>query len=105
MEKEKENEVHIKEKELEKVDEEIARIREDRERILEETKKLKLERKEVERKSNLRWSRKPLFIQTIIAGVVAGGLVVGFLLDHFIKVIDLISAGQFPAACCGVVHC
>ena len=77
----------IKEKELKRVDAEIARIKE-------EKRKLGLESEELERKSNLRWYNKPLFIQAIIAGVIAGALIGGFLLDHFLNVTELIKTEQ-----------
>ncbi len=65
---------HIKEKELERFNAEIARIEEER-------KKLELERKELERKSHLHWYKKPLFIQAIIAGVVAVPLIWFYVKD------------------------
>ncbi len=64
----------IKEKELKKVDAEIARIEEER-------KKFKFERNELERKSNLHWYKRPLFIQAIIAGIVAVPLIWFYVKD------------------------
>ncbi len=64
----------IKEKELERFNAEIARIEEER-------RKLELERKELERKSHLHWYKKPLFIQAIIAGIVAVPLIWFYVKD------------------------
>ncbi len=78
----------IKEKELKKVNAEIDRIKQ-------ESEKFKLENVELKRKSC--WYLNPLFIKTIqalIGGLVAGGLIAGFTLDHFIGVTDLIEERQ-----------
>ncbi len=64
----------IKENELKKVDVEIARIEEER-------RKLELERKELERKHHLHWYKKPLFLQAIIAGIIAVPLIWFYITD------------------------
>ncbi|MCP4367015.1 MAG: DUF1566 domain-containing protein [Deltaproteobacteria bacterium] len=78
----------IKEKELKKVNAEIDRIKQ-------ESEKFKLESEELKRKSY--WHLNPLFIKTIqalIGGLIAGGLIAGFTLDHFIGVTELIGERQ-----------
>lgn len=57
-----------------KLQAEIARSEEER-------KKIELERKELERKSKLHWWRKPLFIQAIIAGIIAVPLIWFYVKD------------------------
>ncbi|MHC4268123.1 MAG: Lcl C-terminal domain-containing protein [Planctomycetota bacterium] len=86
--KDKKNiEERIKEKELKKVDAEIARIEEER-------KKFEIESKELVRKFNLPLYKKPWFIQAFFGGLVAGALIAGFMLDHFLKVTELIKKEQ-----------
>ncbi len=78
---------HIKEKELKRIDADIAKIEEER-------NKLEIESKELVRKFNLPLYKKPWFIQAFFGGLVAGALIAGFMLDHFLKVTDLIKKEQ-----------
>jgi hypothetical protein len=78
---------HIKEKELKRIDADIAKIEAERQKV-------EIESKELVRKFNLPFYKRPWFFQTIIGGIVVGGLFVGFMLDHFLKVIVLIEKEQ-----------
>ena len=86
--KDKKNiEDHIKEKELKRIDADIAKIEAERQKI-------EIESKELVRKFDLPLYKKPWFIQAFFGGLVAGALIAGFMLDHFLKVTELIKKEQ-----------
>ena len=82
-------ESEIKKAELERIRAETRRINADREKIDHEKYGLVHER-------NQRWwnIRASGLIQSVVGGIVAGALVAGFGLDHFLKVADLNEKSQ-----------
>ena len=83
------HEEELRNAELRKVNAEIARLESDRDKI--ELEKGVL----VARNSQKWWNiRASGLIQAVIGGIVAGALVAGFALDHFLKISDLNEKSQ-----------
>lgn len=79
----------LKNAELRKIHAEIARLQSDRDKI-------ELEKGELVVRSKQKWwnIRASGLIQAVIGGIVAGALVAGFGLDHFLKISDLNAKSQ-----------
>lgn len=75
---------------------ELSRIQADTARINAEREKIELESKEIGARKKQKWwhIRASGLIQSAIGGIVAGVLVAGFGLDHFLKVADLNEKSQ-----------
>ncbi len=84
-----EHELNLKEAELSRIQADTARINAEREKI-------EFETKEICAKNDQNWwnIRASGLIQSVIGGIVAGALVAGFGLDHFLKVADLNEKSQ-----------
>jgi hypothetical protein len=83
------HEEELRKAELRKVHAEIARLESDRDKI-------ELEKGEIVARNSQKWwnIRASGLIQAVIGGIVAGALVAGFALDHFLKISDLNEKSQ-----------
>lgn len=61
-----------------------------------ECRRIEKEELEISKRLNQRWwhIRLSVLLQVLVAGIVAGALIGGFLLDHFLKVSDLLQKQQ-----------